>query len=109
MEQELPEALDEDLRALITRLNGFVYMGDRTNAIIDTIKALRADHELAARFLGFRVRAELSYRLKDSGPRFDYIGQAEVDELRDSNVEIDLRARELWVSDWAEVPYGPDL
>lgn len=51
-EPELPESLDEDLRTLIARLNGFVYMGDRTNAIVDTLRALRADHELAARLLG---------------------------------------------------------
>lgn len=111
MEQEsvLPEALDEDLRALAVRVNGFLYHGDRLEALIDTVKVLRADHELAARLLGFQVRVELTYRPKGSGPHFEYITRGEVEDLKGSDLEIDLKARELWVSDWAEVPYGSDL
>lgn len=51
-EPELPEALDKDLRTLAVRVNGFLYHGDRLEAVIDTIKALRADPDLAARLLG---------------------------------------------------------
>lgn len=40
-----------DMRDLVSRINGFVYMGSRTDAIIDTINALRKDPKLAARLL----------------------------------------------------------
>lgn len=40
------------MRELITRVNGFVSAGDRTNAIIETIKHLRADPNLAQQLLG---------------------------------------------------------
>lgn len=43
---------DEALRQLVERVNGFVYAGDRLNAIVDAVKVLRADPELAARVLG---------------------------------------------------------
>lgn len=40
-----------DLTELVTRVNGFVYPGERTDAVLDTVKALRADPELADRLL----------------------------------------------------------
>lgn len=40
------------LRTLAERVNGFVYAGDRLNAVVDTVKALRADPKLAAMLLG---------------------------------------------------------
>jgi hypothetical protein len=41
-----------DLRLLAGEVNGFVYQGDRLNAVLDTVQVLRANPELAARLLG---------------------------------------------------------
>ena len=119
-EPELPESLDEDLRALITRLNGFVYMGDRTNAIVDTIRALRADHELAARLLGFESRQEWAYRYKgpEPGKFFTEIipmrNQSDAEVTRDQfqkaypMAQAQALCRTVWTSEW-EVLDGQDL
>lgn len=48
---EVPEDKVEDLRQLVEAINGFVYMGDRIEAIIRTVRVLRADPDLAARLL----------------------------------------------------------
>jgi hypothetical protein len=40
-----------DLEFLAQRANGFVYHGDRLNAVVDTVKVLRADPELARTLL----------------------------------------------------------
>jgi hypothetical protein len=36
---------------LVARVNGFVYAGDRFNAVVDTLRHLRADPQLAATLL----------------------------------------------------------
>lgn len=41
----------QDLRKLVDRVNGFIYQGDRLNAVLDTVAALRSDRALAARLL----------------------------------------------------------
>jgi len=47
----------DDLRELATRVNGFVYPGDRLNAVVDAVRELRADPDLAARLLApYEVR-----------------------------------------------------
>lgn len=38
---------NEGLTQLVERVNGFVYQGDRLDAVIDTIAALRSDPGLA--------------------------------------------------------------
>lgn len=40
-----------DLQALAKRVNGFLYMGSRLEAILDTVRVLRDDPELAKRLL----------------------------------------------------------
>lgn len=40
---------DPDLQLLVERVNGFVYPGDRLNAVVETVNALRADPQLAWR------------------------------------------------------------
>lgn len=49
---------DEALQQLVERVNGFVYMGDRLNAIVEAVAVLRKDPDLARRVLapGRRVR-----------------------------------------------------
>lgn len=47
----IPAEKDDDLRLLIDKVNGFVYYGDRLDAVLDTIRALRADLPLAKRLL----------------------------------------------------------
>ena len=52
----LPPLPQEDdyllhLRNLVERINGFVYPGDRSDAIMQTIKVLRADPDLASALL----------------------------------------------------------
>ncbi len=42
----------DHLRALVEGVNGFVYPGDRMNAVIDTVKVLRANPDLAGLLLG---------------------------------------------------------
>lgn len=39
------------LTDLVSRVNGFVYSGDRLDAVLDTIKVLRADPGLARQLL----------------------------------------------------------
>lgn len=39
------------LTDLVSRVNGFVYAGDRLNTVIDTVKVLRADPALARQLL----------------------------------------------------------
>lgn len=41
----------EALRELVVRINGFVYYGESTEAVIDTIRILRADPALARKLL----------------------------------------------------------
>lgn len=52
----LPLPAGEDytrlLSHLVHRVNGMVYPGARLDAVMDTIKVLRADPELAAKLLG---------------------------------------------------------
>lgn len=48
------------LRELAIRVNGFVYQGDRLNAVVDTVKALRAAPGLAAKLLGVQWIADLA-------------------------------------------------
>jgi hypothetical protein len=50
----------EDLKALAVRVNGFLYHGDRLEALIDTVKALRADPDLAARLLRLSNQTEVT-------------------------------------------------
>lgn len=112
MEQELPESLDDDLRTLIVRLNGFVYPGDRTNAIVDTIKALRADPDLAARLLEFEPRQEWAYRYKgpEPGKFFTEIipmrNRSDAEVTRDQfqkaypMAQAQALCRTVWTSEW---------
>lgn len=62
MNRDLPPLPADDdytaaLRDLATRVNGFVYQGDRLNAVIDTIKVLRADPALAQALLAEEATA----------------------------------------------------
>jgi hypothetical protein len=61
---DLPEVLDNDLRHVIERVNGFVYPGDRADAIVDALKVLRAQPELARRLLGLDELQELPGALR---------------------------------------------
>lgn len=49
----LPADVDytDALRELVVRINGFVYYGESTEAVIDTIRILRADPALAKKLL----------------------------------------------------------
>lgn len=40
-----------DLSQLVEKVNGCIYAGDRLSAVVDTVRALRADPELARRLL----------------------------------------------------------
>jgi hypothetical protein len=40
-----------DLCRLVETVNGFIYAGDRLNAVVDTVRVLRANPELARRLL----------------------------------------------------------
>ncbi len=44
-------AYTADLRLLAARANGFVYHGERLEAVIAAVKVLRADPDLARRLL----------------------------------------------------------
>lgn len=44
-------AYTDALQDLATRVNGFVYSGDRLNALVDTVKVLRAHPDLARMLL----------------------------------------------------------
>jgi hypothetical protein len=48
---EIPRHHDEDLRQLIVKINGFLYLGLTMNAILDTVRVLRANPEFARRLL----------------------------------------------------------
>lgn len=48
---ELPSEKDEDLKLLVNQIMGFVYMSNSLNAIVDTVRVLRANPELARRLL----------------------------------------------------------
>lgn len=37
---------------LVTRVNGFVYAGDRLSAVLETVRELRADPDLARKLIG---------------------------------------------------------
>lgn len=50
--------VDKDLQVLAERVNGFVYAGDRLNAVLDTVRELKADPELAARLLALAAPSE---------------------------------------------------
>jgi len=50
----------KDLETLAARVNGFVYQGERLNALVATVEALRADPDLAARLLGFSKQEEVT-------------------------------------------------
>ncbi len=55
--RNLPDLPDGDeynrhLNDLIAKANGFVYHGDRAFAVIDAVKALRANPDLARALLG---------------------------------------------------------
>ena len=110
----------KDLELLATRVNGFVYHGDRLNALVDTVEALRKDPELAARLLGFKAQEEWAYRYK--GPRMAFTGQVPTktrEEAEDTKtvflenysdidgVEAQVLSRKVWTSDWEEVGDGP--
>lgn len=43
---------DPDLEELVTLVNGFVYRGDRLDAITDAVRILRGNMDLATRLLG---------------------------------------------------------
>jgi hypothetical protein len=47
---------DEALQQLVEQVNGFVYTGDRLNAIVEAVMVLRKDPGLAARILAPRRR-----------------------------------------------------
>jgi hypothetical protein len=40
-----------DLSRLVEAVNGFIYAGDRLNAVVDTVRVLRANPELSRRLL----------------------------------------------------------
>jgi hypothetical protein len=44
-----------DLSRLVEAVNGFIYQGDRLNAIVETVRVLRANPDLAARLLACGV------------------------------------------------------
>lgn len=48
----MTEEITQDLHALATHLFGFLYPGPSLEAMVATVKALRADPELAKRLLG---------------------------------------------------------
>ena len=48
---EIPRHHDDDLRLLVTKINGFLYLGLTMNAILDTVRVLRANPEFARRLL----------------------------------------------------------
>jgi len=45
---------DRDLERLIEKVNGFVYQGDRLNAVLETVRVLRTNKALAARLLDLK-------------------------------------------------------
>jgi hypothetical protein len=45
------DSIREELLDLVARVNGCLYQGDRLDALIDTVKALRDDPTLARRLL----------------------------------------------------------
>jgi PTH2 family peptidyl-tRNA hydrolase len=47
-----PRECDDDLRRLVEKVNGFVYMGLTMNNTIKTVEVLRANPEFAKRLLG---------------------------------------------------------
>jgi hypothetical protein len=49
---EIPREQDGDLRRLVEKVNGFVYMGLTMNNTIKTVEVLRANPEFAKRLLG---------------------------------------------------------
>lgn len=48
------------LHELVTKVNGFVYAGDRLNAVVETVEALRADPALARRVLDDQSRTAMT-------------------------------------------------
>lgn len=48
---ELPREKDEDLTVLVNQIMGFVYMSNSLNAIVDTVRVLRANPEFARKLL----------------------------------------------------------
>lgn len=124
MEQELPKSLDEDLESLVTRVNGFEYHGDRQanwprpNDVVDTIKALRADPDLAARLLGFEPHQEWAYRYKGPDKYFTQIIPMSKDEAEETKkeflekysevdgAEVQILTRGIWYSNWEEVVHS---
>jgi hypothetical protein len=56
--EEPATGANEALKQLVERVNGFVYAGDRLNAIVEAVAVLRKDPDLARRLLapGRRIR-----------------------------------------------------
>lgn len=56
IEEPMQPERDEALQQLVEQVNGFVYAGDRLNAIVEAVAVLRKDSGLAARLLAPRRR-----------------------------------------------------
>lgn len=108
-----------DLETLATRVNGYVYHGDRLNALVQTVEALRADPDLAARLLGFEPHQEWAYRHKGPDPKFFTqiipMSKSEAEETRAAFLEkfsevdgaqAQIHTRRIWYSNWEEVTDG---
>ena len=105
-----------DLETLATRVNGYVYHGDRLNALVETVEALRADPDLAARLLGFRAREEWGYKYDGPNPpefmpKMIPFSREEAEEMRDifaekngSNAHVVVR--KIWTGDWEVMTDG---
>jgi hypothetical protein len=55
---EIPDEYDEDLRLLVQRIVGFVYMSLQLNTIVETVEVLRANPEFAKRLLGLSEKSD---------------------------------------------------
>jgi hypothetical protein len=119
---ELPD--NPDFRLYLTdlaeRVNGFVYAGDRLNAVIDTVRALRADPKLLAELIGGCHDWTYSVRY-DTDRNTGTISNPEMTSMIDverrfravtrhpacRNAEVVRRPSILWVGDWETAPDQP--
>lgn len=120
---ELPDNPDFRLYLadLAERVNGFVYAGDRLNAVIDTVRALRADPKLLAELIGGCHDWTYSVRY-DTDQRTGVISLPELVEYEPAlatrfrtverhracrNAEIVRRPSVYWAGEWETAPDQP--
>jgi hypothetical protein len=77
----------EAMRVLVEAVNGFVYPGDRLNAVVETVEVLRADPDLARQLLSDEARLGAQWRL-ESLTETGYV--ADPGELARSHVETPI-------------------